>query len=208
LIYANGNAGIVVTSGTSNLISQNSIYANGTTAPALGIDLDAGGDHGDGVTLNDAADADGGPNGLQNFPMISAAYIFGNNLVVKGWARPGASLEFFFTDINEGTALAGDNQLGNQLDYGEGQIFIGTVVEGSGADLDSGSSNYLDIDGNTDTTNLFEFQIPLPPGTMSGEWVTATATLANATSEFGPITQIKVRSVITNRRITYRVNPN
>ena len=206
VIYANGNAGIVVTSGTGNLISQNSIYANGTTAPALGIDLDAGGDHGDGVTLNDAADTDGGPNGLQNFPMISAAYIFGSNLVVKGWARPGTTLEFFFTDINEGTALAGDNQLGNQLDYGEGQIFIGTVVEGSGADLDSGSSSYLDIDGNTDTTNLFEFQIPLPPGTMSGEWVTATATLGNAPSEFGPITQIRVRSVITNRRITYRVN--
>jgi hypothetical protein len=140
--------------------------------------------------------------------MISAAYIFGSNLVVKGWARPGTTLEFFFTDINEGTASAGDNQLGNQLDYGEGQVYIGTVVEGSGADLDSGSSNYLDIDGNTDTTNLFEFAIPLPPGTMSGEWVTATATFANATSEFGPITQIKVRSVITNRRITYRVNPD
>lgn len=210
VIYSNGNAGIVVNdaSGTGNLITQNSIYANGTTADALGIDLDDGGAYGDGVTLNDASDADSGANGLLNFPVIQAAYIYGTNLIVKGWARPGSTVEVFFTDFNEGAANQGDNQLGNNLDYGEGQVYIGTFVEGSGADLDPGTSNYLDIDGNTDTTNLFEFAIPLPAGTSTGEWVTATASLANSTSEFGPIAQIKVRSVITNRRITYRVNPN
>ncbi len=210
IIYSNGNAGVVVNdaSGTGNRITQNSIYANGTTADALGIDLDDNGNYGDGVTLNDAGDADSGPNGLLNFPMISAAYKQGTNLIVKGWARPGSTIEIFFTDFNEGTAAQGDNQLGNNLDYGEGQVYLGAYVEGSGSDLDAGSSNYLDIDGNTDTTNLFEFAIPMGPGVNSGEWVTATATLANSTSEFGPVTQIKVRSVITNRRITYRVNPN
>ncbi len=208
VIFANGNAGIVVTSGSGNQISQNSIYANGTTADALGIDLDPGGDHGNGVTLNDAGDGDGGPNGLLNFPLIESSYISGNEIVIKGWTRPGTTLEFFLTDFSEGTAAQGDNQLGNNLDYGEGQVYIGASVEGSGSDLDGNMTNYLDVDGNTDTTNRFEFHIALPPGIMSGEWVTATATLASSTSEFGPITQIKVRSVISNRRITYRVNPD
>jgi len=43
-------------------ISKNKIYGN----REMGIDL---GD--DGVTLNDNLDADSGPNGLQNFPVIS-----------------------------------------------------------------------------------------------------------------------------------------
>ncbi|MDG1570685.1 Calx-beta domain-containing protein [Robiginitalea sp. M366] len=210
VIYSNGNAGIVVAdaSGTGNHITQNSIYANGTTAPALGIDLDAGGNYGDGVTLNESGDADSGPNTLQNFPILSAVYMEGTELVVKGWARPGTEIEFFFTDIREGTAAEGDNQLGFSTDYGEGQVYITTVTEGSGADLDGGSSSYLDADGNTDNTNQYEFRLLLPAGAVVGDQVTATATLGGSTSEFAPMSQIRVRSVITNRRITYRVNSN
>ena len=213
IVFANGNAGIAVidASGSGNTISQNSIYANGTTAAALGIDLHGSGGGnpmGDGVTINDTSDADAGPNGLENFPMISAAYIAGSELVVKGWSQAGATLEIFFTDINEGTASLGDNQLGNTFDYGEGQVYIATYDEGSVDDLDTGSSAYSDVDGNTDTTNQFEFHIPLPSGTVFGDWITATATRSGSTSEFGPMTQIRIRSVITNRRITYRVNPN
>ncbi|WP_233131833.1 beta strand repeat-containing protein [Robiginitalea sediminis] len=204
IIYSNGGAGLATTgSGTGNLFSQNSFYANGTVSDALGIDLD-----GDGVTLNDSGDADSGFNNLLNFPIITAVYLSGSDVVIKGYSRPGAILEFFFTDINEGTASAGDNQLGNTVDYGEGQVYIGTVTEGSGADLDSGSSSYTDMDGNTDTTNRFHVQIPIAPGTTFGEWITATATVSNSTSEFAPMSQIRIQSIITNRRITYRVNPN
>lgn len=208
IIYQNGNAGIAVVdnSGTGNTISQNAIYANGTTAQALGIDLDSSGGYGDGVTINDLGDADGGPNGSNNFTMISAAYLSGTELVIKGWSGAGDTIEFFFSDINEGTASVGDNQLGKTFDYGEGQTYIATVTEGSGADLDAGSSPYTDADGNTDTTNRFEFRVALPPGTQVGDWLTATATRAGSTSEFGPMTEIRVRTVITNRRITYRVN--
>lgn len=208
VIYSNGGAGVVVVGGTANRISQNSIYANGIIADALGIDLDASSGAGDGVTLNDNGDSDAGPNDLQNFPIISAAYISGGNLVVKGWSRPGATLEFFFTDINEGTATAGDNQLGLAVDYGEGQTFIGAATEGSGADNDGASSGYSDTDGNNDTTNRFHFLLPLPNGTALGDLVTATATLGGSTSEFSPTTVLKVATVITNRRITYRVNKN
>lgn len=203
-IHSNGGAGLATTGGgTANLISQNSFYTNGTTSDALGIDLD-----GDGVTLNDSGDSDSGFNNLLNFPIISAVFIQGTNLVVKGWSRPGATLEFYFTDINEGAAPAGSNRLGNSTDYGEGQVYFATVIEGSGSDLDAGSSNYTDSDGNTDTTNRFHIQLPLPSGTTIGELITATATLGGGTSEFAPMGEIRIQTVITNRRITYRVNPN
>jgi len=210
LIFSNGGPGIVLAGGNTsgNLISQNSIYANGTTADALGIDIDNSNGIGDGVTLNENGDTDNGPNGSLNFPIITSAYVSGNTVVLKGWTRPGTTVEFFLTDINEGTATLGDNELGLSTDYGEGQTYLGSAVEGSGSDADGGSSSYTDLDGNTDTTNQFEFSIPMPPGTSVGEHITATATLSNSTSEFSPFSIIKVRTVITNRRITYRVNPN
>ena len=210
IINSNGGPGIVLAGGNTsgNLISQNSIYANGTTADALGIDIDQADGMGDGVTLNDNGDPDTGPNGALNFPIISAAYTSGSNLIVKGWARPGSSLEVFLTDINEGTATLGDNQLGMSTDYGEGQTYIGTMVEGGVGDTDSGTSTYTDADGNTDNTNRFEFTVPLPGGVNLGNQVTCTATIGNSTSEFAPFSIIRVRTVITNRRITYRVNQN
>ncbi|WP_282057181.1 Calx-beta domain-containing protein [Maribacter luteus] len=210
IIASNGGPGLVLAGGNTsgNLISQNSFYGNGTASDALGIDLDASDAIGDGVTLNDNSDADAGPNGAMNFPVISLSNITGTSIVIEGWARPGAIIEFFLTDINEGNAVLGDNQLGMTTDYGEGQTYIATVVEGSGTDLDSGTSSYTDLDGNTDTTNKFKFSIPLPSGVAKGEYISATATVGNSTSEFSPFSILKVYTVITNRRITYRVNPN
>lgn len=202
-IYTNGGAGISIVGGTSNLISQNSIYANGTAADALGIDLND-----DGVTLNDNTDVDSGPNNLENFPVIGSAFISGNNLIVSGWTAPGTTVEVFFTDINQGTASAGDNQLGLTQDYGEGQVYIGTAVEGSASDQDGSISSYIDEDGNTDNTNKYKFTLPLPPGTVLGNLVTTTGTRANSTSEFSPKAVITAYTVITNRKITYRVKTN
>lgn len=209
VIHGNQGEGIVVAEDVSGiLISQNSMYNNGQRAPSLGIDLDASKKNGDGVTLNDSGDGDNGPNNLLNFPIIEAAYATGTNLIVEGWARPGAIIELFLTDINEGSATAGDNQLGMTTDYGEGQIYLATVVEGSGSDTRSGTSSYTDLDGNTDNTNRFKVSIPLPPGVEKGDFITATATISNSTSEFSPQSIIKGYTVITNRRITYRVKKN
>lgn len=204
VIHSNGGAGIaLIGSGNGNLISQNSFYANGTNAPALGIDISS-----DGVTINDLNDTDGGPNGSLNFPIISGVYGSATSLTVEGWSRPGATLEFFMTDINEGTASAGDNQLGLLRDYGEGQVYISTLVEGSGLDLDSKILPYTDTDGNTDNTNKFKFTFPLPPGVTIGEYITATATIGNSTSEFSPQSEIRANTLITNKRITYRIKKN
>ncbi|MBU2899391.1 beta strand repeat-containing protein [Maribacter dokdonensis] len=202
-IYSNGSEGVVVLSGASNTISQNSIYANGTVVPSLGIDLGM-----DGVTLNDNSDSDSGPNNLENFPIINSAFISGPNLVVTGWASPGSTIEVFFTDVNEGTATLGDNQLGLTQDYGEGQTYIGTAVEGSGDDQDTTTSSYADPDGNTDNANKYKFVFPLPSGTVVGDLITTTGTRSNSTSEFSPEIIISAYTVITNRNITYRIKGN
>ena len=210
IIFSNGGPGIVLAGGNTsgNLISQNSIYANGTTADALGIDLDLSDDIGDGVTLNDSGDADNGPNGGANFPIIEDVRASATNLLIEGWARPGAVVEIFLTDINQGSATAGDNELGNSTDYGEGQIYIGSFTEGSGIDTDTSTAPYTDVDGNTDNTNKFRVSLPLPVGVSLGDLITTTATLSNTTSEFSPLSEIKAFTIITNRRITYRVNKN
>ena len=69
LIAFNAGAGVVaeVSAGDGNAILGNSIHSNG----ALGIDLG-----GDGVTPNHGAQADAGPNGLQNFPVLEIATPF------------------------------------------------------------------------------------------------------------------------------------
>lgn len=210
VIFSNGGAGIVLAGGNTsgNLISQNSIYGNGTTTDALGIDIDLADGLGDGVTINDSGDADNGPNGAINFPLISEVHATGSNLIIEGWSRPGATIELFLTDINEGTASAGDNQLGLSTDYGEGQIYLTAFVEGGGLDMDSGTSSYTDMDGNTDNTNKFKYTIVLPPGITFGNLVTATATIGGSTSEFSPLSIVKAYTIITNRRITYRVKKN
>jgi hypothetical protein len=208
VIYGNQGEGIVVADNVSGiLISQNSIYNNGQRAPSLGIDLDATQNNGDGITLNDYGDVDNGPNGQINFPIILAAYAAGTNLVVEGWTRPGAIIELFLTDISQASASPGDNQLGMTTDYGEGQTYLATFVEGSGADTDPGISVYTDLDNNTDNTNKFKFTIPMPSGVSIGNLLTSTATIANSTSEFSPRSIIRAYSIITNRRITYRVKP-
>jgi len=58
----NFNKGIVILSNSVVPISKNKIYGN----REMGIDLED-----DGVTANDSLDSDTGPNGLQNFPVIS-----------------------------------------------------------------------------------------------------------------------------------------
>ena len=211
IIFSNGGSGLIIVGNSGdngNRISQNSFFNNGTATAALGIDLVASGTTPDGVTINDLNDADTGPNDLINFPIIESANTNNINITVSGWARPGAIIEFFVTDISEGTALAGDNQLGLFTDYGEGQVFIGSFVEGSVDDTNNNALAYLDEDNNTDNTNQFTFIFSAPPGVVLGDYITATTTISNSTSEFAPISVLKTYTVITNRRITYRVKKN
>lgn len=67
-IYWNGGNGVRLSAsaGSSNPVIPYRIGENG----GLAIDLEGGVEDGDGVTANDPGDADGGPNDLQNAPVL------------------------------------------------------------------------------------------------------------------------------------------
>lgn len=213
IIFDNGGAGILVTdTSINNRITQNSIYANGsrTNPEQIGIDLSETGQDvktgtsvaGRGyVTPNDVGDADAGANGLLNFPVFESALIDSatNTVVLKGWARPGATVEIF---------VAAPDPSG----FGEGQTYLQTRVEGSGQDTDATTSSYV---GNaltpaqpnvgTDNTNRFEFRIPL---LSVGSVLTATATLANNTSEFSNNVTVSNAAALTRLSGTVYLDGN
>lgn len=185
IISSNVGAGVLVTSGASTtVISQNSIFLNGTVGSVtheIGIDLESASDNqslgtSPFVTLNDAGDTDTGGNGLLNFPILQTATIDNGQLTLTGFARPGSAIELF---------IAQPDPSG----FGQGKTYITTLTEGSGADLDSTTGTYgpgaiNGISQGTDTTNKFKFTIALPSGVTSGTVLTSTATLSGATSEF------------------------
>jgi hypothetical protein len=113
VIAFNGGAGVVVGSNASDTsfgdrISGNSIHDNA----GPGIDLGS-----DGVTADDAGDGDTGPNGLQNYPVLSAAFSDGISTQIHGTldSLPATmfSIEFFGSPSCDSS--------GN----GEGQTFLG-----------------------------------------------------------------------------------
>ena len=178
IITSNSGAGILVMNSSGIVISQNSISDN----LGLGIDLDPrsidpnGLTTLQGLTLNDLNDADTGPNGLLNYPILSTAAISGGNLTLTGFARPGSVIELF---------VAAPDPSG----FGEGQTYRTTLTEGSAADTDAGTGTYgpAAINGilqGTDNTNRFNFTITIPVGVVVGTVLTATGTLGGNTSEF------------------------
>jgi CSLREA domain-containing protein len=140
---------------TGNPILSNSIFSNGGLAINLSID---------GVTPNDAGDADAGANNFQNFPVVTSALPGSTRIVGTFNSTPGAMfrLEFF-------NSLAADAS-GN----GEGQLFIGS------------------INVTTDASGNAAFDQTFAPNSPVGSFVSATATnlTTNDTSEFSNAKQV------------------
>ncbi len=190
IITANYGAGVMVTANSSNRITQNSIFGNGTIlnkagaagSNQIGIDLLGAGDNQNKgtnpfVTINDAGDADAGGNGLLNFPVLVSAQVLGGNLVLTGYAIPGANLELFIAESP--VDVSG---------FGEGKTYLLTLTEGAVGDTDTTTGTYTSpvngLNVGTDTTNKFRFSIPLPAGVGFNTILTATATVGGNTSEF------------------------
>jgi hypothetical protein len=107
-----GLAGVLLhaDAGAGNAILGNSIYSNG----GLGIDLNQ-----DGVTANDLNDADGGPNALLNYPLLTGVSSLAGNLTVNFQLdAPAGSyrIEFFKNPLGADSSL-----------FGEGQVLAGTT---------------------------------------------------------------------------------
>jgi hypothetical protein len=151
-------------------ILRNSIFSNGR----LGIDLIAPADDPSGVTPNDPADADRGPNGLQNFPvLISAAPVAGGTAVsmtIGTISNASVRVEVFSSPATDPSG------------HGEGRTFLASRIVATG--------------------NEGSVRLNLTVGAVRpGQWVTATTTWNNQTSEFSRA--IRVGEAPTRRRFPY-----
>jgi len=142
-------SGVFFEAGTMT-IRGNSIVGHG----GLGIDLSQAG-----VTPNDPGDGDAGPNGLQNFPVITSAVRSGSTLTITGTLNSAPSstytVEFFVTAAAHPTG------------YGEGETGLGTLTVA------------------TDAAGNASIAVVLPVTVQAGRVITATATdTGGNTSEF------------------------
>ncbi|MEG4555730.1 DUF4347 domain-containing protein, partial [Microcoleus sp. F6_C1] len=161
IIANNGNIGVAVASGTGNSIQNNSIFAN------VGIGIDLGND---GITANDAGDADTGANNLQNTPVLTTATASAGSVTVAGTYNSTPNTNFtlqFFANNPPGT---------------QGQTFIASIQV------------------TTDATGNAAFNQTFPAAVTAGQLITATATdAAGNTSEFSaqPVPVVVPLSTIT-----------
>lgn len=164
LIANNGAAGVAIFGNSSNRrndILRNSILSNGRNSPATipGIDLTPTGyPNSDGVTLNDAGDTDLGPNGLQNYPVLTSVTGGSGGVTITGFlnSKPNTTyrLEFFTSAVASETG------------FGEGATFIGSL------------DVVTDPSGSVGFSKFFT----TPP--VPVQVVTATASGSDGTSEF------------------------
>ncbi len=121
VIAHNGDTGVQVRIGSPAVrnasdayIRNNRIFANGV-GPVAGMGINNSAP--DLVTPNDPGDGDSGPNGLQNFPVITSATVAGGNLTVSGTLNSTANT-LFCVEI---FASPSCDPLGN----GEGETVLG-----------------------------------------------------------------------------------
>lgn len=172
------NFGALVASGSGARVENNRIRNNGMRGvglPASAVQVDLRGNqigsnggqgidlNNDGLTPNDPNDADTGPNGLQNFPVLDAVIALASgDLRVQGTLdRPAAGTQTFRFDIfSSGNCDANGN--------GEGENFLG-----------SASVQFVAAAPETFSFDLPDVTVP------AGAVITSTATTAGgATSEF------------------------
>ena len=190
LVYNNVHATTL-----NNIISRNSLFDNGK----LGIDITpTSNTEGNGITLNDANDADTGANAQLNFPQFTKTIVGGSNLTISGCAPAGATIELFEADVSPTSIsgiASGANQFGKTQDYGEGETYLSSWVEGIGEDVAPSPINcstVVDADGNSAAgMSPFQWTIPMPTQLIAGDFITATATLTGAgTSEFSAVSMV------------------
>ncbi|HUR97239.1 MAG TPA: Calx-beta domain-containing protein [Pyrinomonadaceae bacterium] len=106
-------------------IRANSVYLNS----GLGIDLGPT----DGVTPNDQGDADSGPNGVQNFPVLQAASAVAINGTLNSTANTQFVIDFYRVDSCDASG------------YGEGKYYLGSTNATTNA---SGNVNFTGTNFN------------------------------------------------------------
>jgi uncharacterized repeat protein (TIGR01451 family)/CSLREA domain-containing protein len=168
-IASNTGWGVLVFGGSNTVVRGNSIHDNGR-----GIDLAI-----DGATPNDPGDGDSGPNGLQNFPVVTLAGQSPAGTNVIGTLNSTASTAF---DVEVFSSPACDPS-----GFGEGASFLGTFP------VTTDSSGNASFDRFVD-------------GAALGAAITATATGPEGTSEFSACQT--VAKAKTDLSLTKEDDPN
>ena len=162
LIARNAGWGGVGVVGQGISIRGNSIFDNSGDASGNGLGIDLY-DQTAGVSLNDPGDADTGPNGLQNFPVISAVTYGGASTTVAG------TLDSFPSTVYDVDFYANPVCARRPQELPEGQTYLGAVQV------------------TTDGSGHGTFDAVLPIAVANGSPITATATDPGGnTSEFTP----------------------
>ena len=159
-IIQNGFSGIGVYVGEFNRFAKNRILGNGH----LGINL--ANRTLEFVTPNDAGDADEGTNGLQNFPVLSAATVANGQTTVQGTLNTAPNGSYTI-EVSAGPACG-------PLGHGQGTYpLIETVAISDGA-------------------GAAAFSVVLPYAIPAGWVMTATATdPLGSTSEYSPCAVVR-----------------
>lgn len=140
--------------GYGNSIFSNSIHSNGSLGINLYDEVD------DAVTANDPLDADDGPNGLQNYPVLDTVYFSQDEINIFGFLNSVPDEDFLLQFFVSPEA--------DEIGYGEGKTFIGSET----------------VHTNP-STGFTHFNFSFPSSLRNGLVVTATATdEAGNTSEF------------------------
>jgi CSLREA domain-containing protein len=179
VIAHNGGNGIYVFGQTNaanafnrgNTFRGNSLYSNGLQG--VGLERPGGG-----LEANDAADADDGPNGLQNYPLVTSYAPSGGGTNVQGTldSQPNKT---YAVDFYASAACDGSGQ-------GEGQALLGT-------------SNVT-----TDAAGHAAFNASLPAVPTGLPVLTATATDPSGnTSEFSPCLDPSTTPTVQFKRALY-----
>ena len=191
-IAFNGDDGVSVY-GSGNRILSNSIFNNAD----LGIDLGF-----DGVTPNDSADVDTGPNNLQNFPEVTSVEINENEDLVIEYSvdsDPSHSaypltIQFFESDSSgQGKTLIGED-LYNATDFNNGakKVNMGNAVELEVLGGDNIVATATDTSGNTSEFSPIKTVVIITSVAESEENVPKTFVLhQNYPNPFNPETTIQ-----------------
>ena len=155
VIAFNAGNGIRVEGATSlrNTFRGNAIHSNG----ALAIDLVSPGDPASGVTPNDTADLDDGPNDLLNRVSIDRVSFEGDVATVEGAAEPGTTVDLYA--VVEPAAIA-NGATGSGGAGGAVRLLATTVVTGSRftiSDLAVGDATALTALATDGSGNTSEF---------------------------------------------------
>jgi hypothetical protein len=169
IAYNGSTAGILVEAQSGNptptgvTIRGNSIFDNSGSTPTNGLGIDLMANSTPGVTFNDTGDGDVGPNGFQNYPIVTSVTYGASTTTVTGTFNSAASATFDL-DFYADPVCSPRPQ-----DLPEGKTYLGSLP--------------VTTDGSGDAT----FNVVLSQGVPSGSPITATATDAGgSTSEFSP----------------------